>query len=151
LNRGVDDVTVTVGETDRGFYVADDGPSIPEGKRERVFEAGYSTADGGNGLGLDIVQRIADAHGGRSTSRKGRTAGRGSIPSASKPPDPDLEPGGREAPPTVSVGLRPLTPVYGTVNRSNDSLLRLSHLDERLDGFATRLISWRSERSSGIE
>ena len=58
-------VTVTVGrpdETDEGFYVADDGPGIPEPHRERVFEPGFSTDDHGTGLGLAIVARIADLH-----------------------------------------------------------------------------------------
>jgi signal transduction histidine kinase len=55
--------TVTVGRTDDGFYVADDGPGIPEDERERVFETGYSTAEGGTGFGLNIVRSIAEAHG----------------------------------------------------------------------------------------
>jgi signal transduction histidine kinase len=56
-------VTVSVGLTDDGFYVADDGPGIPEEDRERVFEGGFSTSSEGTGLGLVIVSRIADAHG----------------------------------------------------------------------------------------
>jgi signal transduction histidine kinase len=54
---------VRVGETETGFYVADDGPGVPPGERERVFEPGYSQTDGGTGLGLTIVERIAVAHG----------------------------------------------------------------------------------------
>ena len=42
--------------------VADDGPGIPESERDDVFEAGYSTKPGGTGLGLMILQEIADAH-----------------------------------------------------------------------------------------
>jgi hypothetical protein len=56
-------VTVTVGTLGDGFYVADDGPGIPEDERERVFEAGYSTTESGSGFGLAIVERVADAHG----------------------------------------------------------------------------------------
>jgi PAS domain S-box-containing protein len=62
-------VTVTVGTiTDadgevRGFYVEDDGVGIAPGKRERVFEAGYSTDDDGTGFGLRIVEDIVRAHG----------------------------------------------------------------------------------------
>ena len=56
-------VTVTVGDVDDGFYVADDGPGIPESERSDVFEAGYSTADDGTGFGLDIVHEIVEAHG----------------------------------------------------------------------------------------
>ncbi|WP_222919678.1 histidine kinase N-terminal 7TM domain-containing protein [Natrinema sp. SYSU A 869] len=54
--------TVQVGPLERGFYVADDGPGIPEAERGCVFEYGYS-GDGGTGLGLAIVSSIADAHG----------------------------------------------------------------------------------------
>jgi PAS domain S-box-containing protein len=57
------DVTVRVGTTEDGFYVADDGPGISETDRERVFDRGYTTADDGTGLGLGIVKRIADGHG----------------------------------------------------------------------------------------
>ena len=58
------DVTVTVGalEDEEGFYVADDGPGIPEGDRDQVFEPGFSTDDDGTGFGLAIVRRIAEAH-----------------------------------------------------------------------------------------
>ena len=56
-------VTVTVGDADDGFFVADDGPGIPPNDRERVLEDGYSTNPHGTGLGLSIVQSIADAHG----------------------------------------------------------------------------------------
>ncbi|NEU56972.1 HAMP domain-containing sensor histidine kinase [Halorussus sp. MSC15.2] len=54
--------TVTVGATDEGFYVADDGPGIPPEDRELVFEGGYSTHPDGTGFGLAIVRRIAEAH-----------------------------------------------------------------------------------------
>ena len=59
------DVTVRVGPLDdgSGFYVADDGPGIDEGDRDRVFSSGYSTATEGTGFGLSIVEQIADAHG----------------------------------------------------------------------------------------
>ncbi|PSP83905.1 hybrid sensor histidine kinase/response regulator [Halobacteriales archaeon QS_1_68_17] len=57
------DVTITVGDLDGGFYVADDGPGIPPGEREQVFESGYSETEDGTGFGLSIVERIADAHG----------------------------------------------------------------------------------------
>ena len=56
--------TITAGITDRGFYVADDGHGIAPEERGRVFDTGYSTnkADGNTGMGLAIVQKIADAH-----------------------------------------------------------------------------------------
>ncbi|MDH5020567.1 sensor histidine kinase [Halobacterium rubrum] len=58
-------VTVTVGalgDGDDGFYVADDGPGIPPGERDAVFDPGYTVEGGGTGLGLSIVQRVASAH-----------------------------------------------------------------------------------------
>jgi signal transduction histidine kinase len=49
------------------FSVSDTGPGIPEGFRERVFEA-YFQAPGskpGSGLGLAIARQIVEQHGGR--------------------------------------------------------------------------------------
>ncbi|MDG5818262.1 PAS domain S-box protein [Natronococcus sp. A-GB7] len=63
VEHGGEDVTVTVGRLENGFYVEDDGPGIPSGDREDVFEAGYSTAEGGTGFGLEIVKQVAQAHG----------------------------------------------------------------------------------------
>jgi len=63
VEHGGPDVTVTVGELDDGFYVADYGPGIPESERSTVFEAGYSTATSGTGFGLSIVDQIVSAHG----------------------------------------------------------------------------------------
>jgi PAS domain S-box-containing protein len=62
VEHGVSDVTVRVGTCTDGFYVADDGPGIPEDEREEVFESGYSTSEDGTGFGLNIVEEIADAH-----------------------------------------------------------------------------------------
>lgn len=61
------DVTVTVGDLDdrQGFYIADDGPGIPEAERGEVFDHGYSGTQGGTGFGLAIVSRVVDDHGWR--------------------------------------------------------------------------------------
>ena len=45
------------------FTVCDDGPGIPEESRERIFDPLYTTKAAGSGLGLTIVQRVAEAHG----------------------------------------------------------------------------------------
>lgn len=63
VQHGGADVTVTIGDLEDGFYIEDDGPGIPEAEREDVFNVGYSTADGGTGFGLNIVEQVADAHG----------------------------------------------------------------------------------------
>ena len=60
---GEEPLVVRVGDRPDGFWVEDDGPGIPPDCRENVFEAGYSTAEGGTGLGLNIVEEIAEAHG----------------------------------------------------------------------------------------
>jgi len=47
--------------------VEDDGPGLPAGQEERVFEKFYRPTPGGEGfgLGLAICRAIVDAHGGR--------------------------------------------------------------------------------------
>jgi signal transduction histidine kinase len=62
IEHGNHEISVCVGRFSAGFFVADDGPGIPESEHERVFESGYSTGEG-TGLGLAIVRTIAEAHG----------------------------------------------------------------------------------------
>lgn len=56
-------LTVTVGDCPGGFYVADNGRGISADLRDGLFEPGSTGQDGGLGLGLSIVHRVADAHG----------------------------------------------------------------------------------------
>ncbi|WP_276252827.1 ATP-binding protein [Halomontanus rarus] len=63
LDHAGDRVEITVGVTETGFFVADDGPGIPEGDQDAIFEYGYTNAEGGTGIGLAIVNQVADAHG----------------------------------------------------------------------------------------
>ncbi|WP_276259272.1 two-component system sensor histidine kinase NtrB [Haloglomus litoreum] len=56
-------VSVVVGPMEDGFFVADDGPGIPETERERVFDHGYTTNPDGSGFGLSVVRTVVGAHG----------------------------------------------------------------------------------------
>jgi signal transduction histidine kinase len=55
--------------------VEDNGPGIPTGQADAIFEPYYTRKEGGTGLGLAITQRIVTEHGGRIDveSRAGRT------------------------------------------------------------------------------
>ena len=44
--------------------IEDDGPGVPAGDRDRIFDVFYSNRGGGTGLGLPIAARIMQAHGG---------------------------------------------------------------------------------------
>jgi PAS domain S-box-containing protein len=64
-------IWVRVERTDDGALIAveDDGPGIPAGLRERIFEPftqGPSAAQGGAGVGLALVARFAELHDGRA-------------------------------------------------------------------------------------
>ncbi|GAA0337990.1 HAMP domain-containing sensor histidine kinase [Streptomyces blastmyceticus] len=84
LRHAASRVTVSAGVAEGGavavLEVADDGPGIPEDRRERVFErfvrldAARDRESGGSGLGLAIAREIAHAHGGTLTAGE-RTGG----------------------------------------------------------------------------
>ncbi|WP_220132666.1 PAS domain S-box protein [Halorhabdus salina] len=75
ITHAGDDVAVTVGALENGFYVADDGPGIPEESHESVFEPGHSTVEDGTGFGLAIVEAIADTHDWRVRVTDGTDGG----------------------------------------------------------------------------
>jgi signal transduction histidine kinase len=57
------DVSVTVGETDGGFYIADDGPGVAFDSPAHALEPGATTVENAAGVGLYIAQQIADEQG----------------------------------------------------------------------------------------
>jgi signal transduction histidine kinase len=61
-------------EDDAGFAVEDDGPGIPEGDRDAVFDRGFSDGDG-TGLGLAIVSEVAATYDWDVTVTDGRDDG----------------------------------------------------------------------------
>lgn len=66
-------VRVLVGtEGDRTLRIAvmDDGDGIPDAIAERIFMPFFTTRPTGTGLGLPIVRRAADAHGGTVTHER---------------------------------------------------------------------------------
>ena len=77
ITHGGESVTITVGILDerQGFYVADDGPGIPEEDREDVFDTGFTTTQEGTGFGLAIVRRICEAHGWDITATESKDGG----------------------------------------------------------------------------
>jgi two-component system sensor histidine kinase PilS (NtrC family) len=45
-------------------WVSDTGPGVPDENAEHIFDPFFTRRPGGTGLGLALVQRAADAHGG---------------------------------------------------------------------------------------
>lgn len=78
--------------TDAGGYrieIADEGPGIPEGERESVFEPFKTGRRGGTGLGLAVSRVIVRAHAGRIEALP--RGGGGTVMRVELPP-PEEEP-----------------------------------------------------------
>ena len=75
LDHAGPEVTVTVGGTDDGFVVADDGPGIDADPPDRVFDAGFAGTEDGDGFGLYVAQRIATDHGWEIRAENGDGGG----------------------------------------------------------------------------
>lgn len=82
--------------------VEDDGPGVPSGALQRVFDrfyrvdSGRSRTQGGAGLGLAIVKHVAEEHGGRAWAEN-RTDGAGARFSVELPAEPSWVSGAVES------------------------------------------------------
>ena len=85
INAMQEGVIITVREEEQAeegqgrvavIRIADNGPGIPTRVRRRIFEPFFTTKEEGSGLGLSIVARIIEEHGGRVTieSEEGKGA-----------------------------------------------------------------------------
>jgi PAS domain S-box-containing protein len=71
IEHGGSSVDVRAGIFTGGFFLEDDGPGIPDEDHEDVFTPGFTTKDGGQGLGLASVRQIVQAHGWHVRVRTG--------------------------------------------------------------------------------
>src|SRR5262249_33315215 len=55
--------------------IRDNGPGLQAEQRQRIFEPFYTTKTKGTGLGMAIVHRIMEAHGGQIVLGEDRTGG----------------------------------------------------------------------------
>jgi signal transduction histidine kinase len=76
-HRGTLTLTIRRGSGEVIVGVGDSGSGIEPAIRERIFDAFFTTkpAGEGSGLGLDIVRKIIDKHGGRIELRSEVGAG----------------------------------------------------------------------------
>lgn len=82
-------VTVSCAPAPEGgaaLAVADDGPGLAPGAATRIFTPFFTTKPTGTGLGLAVVHRIVDAHGGSITVDS--TPGEGARFTVRLPPSP---------------------------------------------------------------
>ena len=56
-------------------FVEDNGPGIPVGDRQRIFDPYFSTKETGTGLGLAIVKRIIEDHNGLIRAQSNEPSG----------------------------------------------------------------------------
>lgn len=79
--QGVDRVDVRFGESTFKLDVLDRGPGLLEGEEEKIFQSFYrrpSKSHESLGLGLALVRKIAEAHGG-TVSARNRNGGGAAI------------------------------------------------------------------------
>jgi len=81
-------VTVRAEQTSNGIQilVEDDGPGVPEGARERIFDPYFTTKRDGTGLGLAIVKKVVVEHNGAIEVRRSERLGGAAFVLALPPP-----------------------------------------------------------------
>lgn len=75
IEHGGEDVTITVGPLDNGFYIEDNGQGIPENVHDSLLKYGFSTKTDGTGFGLNIVNEIVENHNWRLNIKEGTDEG----------------------------------------------------------------------------
>ncbi len=55
--------------------VEDEGPGVPEHLQQQIFEPFFTTRSNGTGLGLAVVQAVANSHNGIARCLNGRSGG----------------------------------------------------------------------------
>jgi two-component system nitrogen regulation sensor histidine kinase NtrY len=56
------------------FHVTDEGAGVPENS-EKLFSLFETTKESGTGLGLPLVRKVAQLHGGNAAIKRGSTIG----------------------------------------------------------------------------
>lgn len=79
LERAIDDdydgLTITVGCTDDGFFVEDDGTGFDGEPDESIFSLGVSSDPDGSGVGLALIRWLATEQGWEVAATTGRDGG----------------------------------------------------------------------------
>jgi signal transduction histidine kinase len=68
-------VALDKGEGCYRIVVSDNGEGVPGNLREKIFTPFFTTREGGTGLGLALVKKIAEAHRGNLHLQSGEAAG----------------------------------------------------------------------------
>jgi signal transduction histidine kinase len=62
--KGHVEVHVTVDQGRAAIEVADDGPGVPQARREEIFKPFHSSKEYGTGIGLAFSRKVVESHGG---------------------------------------------------------------------------------------